>query len=351
MEQPGTGCSDDPYQEISSSNKAPSELDKMNDELKKLQQTKNRQKRQEKRLKQEIQDVHGGSEDLIYEKQDKYNYIVNEVAKLQKRYDDEKAEEKDLKRFRDQQGSPKTKLCRKIRDVTKQITSLKTKYRELSTQSKSIANDRDNYFRAVSENQKLRQHHKRTSSQSHIQQNGAENPADHYQAMGVRKSANLIEQSGGNTNNLAQDNNKLAKLVNTRSQAAILSQRISAVVGGAKSPPNQQRNLFKAGGGGTERKMVTSTTSRGLSVADREAGYTRQLKAKDRQIKELRQQVEDTLNQIGLANAEQEKLAYEISLASQVNQQYLLVKREADAKKELIRKQEAERVRFKGVNS
>ena len=171
----------------------------MQEELRKLQQTKNKQKTIEKRLKQEIGSVYG-SEDLIYEKQDKYNYIINEVANLQKKYDAEKAEEKDIKRFKDQAGAPKSKLTRQIKEVTKQVMTAKAEYREMLVQSKSIATERDTYFRAVSENQKLRRTHKRTSSQSNTKEaiNSGGNIAGnshHYQAMGGggapgRKSSN-----------------------------------------------------------------------------------------------------------------------------------------------------------------
>ena len=138
--------------------------------------------------------------DLIYEKQDKYNYIINEVANLQKKYEAEKAEEKDIKRFKDQAGAPKSKMTRQIKDVTKQVMGVKAEYRELLIQSKSIASERDTYFRAVSENQKLRRTHKRTSSQSNTKDaiNSGSNLAGnshHYQAMGGggapgRKSSN-----------------------------------------------------------------------------------------------------------------------------------------------------------------
>ena len=100
--------------------------------------------------------------------------------------------------------APKTKLTRQIKEVTKQITSAKAQYRELLVQSKSIANERDSYFRAVSENQKLRRTHKRTSSQTFSKDassgnigGGAGYNNNHYQAMGSgvagapsRKSSN-----------------------------------------------------------------------------------------------------------------------------------------------------------------
>ena len=70
----------------------------------------------------------------------------------------------DIKKYRDKQDAPKSRMTRLMKDAMKQITELKAKHRGILSQQRAIASDRDTYFRAVSENQKLRKTHKRTSS-------------------------------------------------------------------------------------------------------------------------------------------------------------------------------------------
>ena len=68
------------------------------DQIKKLQLKISKQKKEEKRLRSQINQVYGGDEEAL-DKQQKMNSLYDEIAILQKKFNEAKAEEKDIKTY------------------------------------------------------------------------------------------------------------------------------------------------------------------------------------------------------------------------------------------------------------
>lgn len=78
-----------------------------------------KQKKEEKRLRKEFQQVYG-SDDLALEKQQQMNSLNDEINILQRQHQNLKSEEQDIRNYQERMGGD-TEIAISIRETSKQI--------------------------------------------------------------------------------------------------------------------------------------------------------------------------------------------------------------------------------------
>ena len=103
------------------------------------------------KLKREILQVYG-DDDVVLDKQQKMNSLNDEIAILQKKFNEADAERKSIESYREKMLGTSSESSVQVKEASRELATYKKKHKEMMHSSKEIAENRDEYFKAVKEN-------------------------------------------------------------------------------------------------------------------------------------------------------------------------------------------------------
>lgn len=193
---------------------------------------------------------------------------------------------------------------------------------------------RDAYFKAVKENQTLKFKLKRkrnssvtyTASTGEIIHGGSQSAALTPSALGARKSSQLKPSDRFNTYTVHEEygvgkSSVGTTLISGRNGAknSVLSDGSGSLMAN-KIPSGKNLNpQVVASAVRNIKGAMQGSYSRHLSIEEKEAGYNRQLKKREKEIDELQREVEITKSKLSRVNQETGRLTDELAEANEVS--------------------------------